>query len=57
MSKIEDEAYNLIEEMTLNKFQLSNKRGQPKCIGGKLEVGTLALLSTKVHAMTQNWII
>ena len=27
MSKTEDEAYNLIEEIALNNFQLSNERG------------------------------
>ena len=30
MNKIEDEAYNLIEEMALNNFQWSSKRAQPK---------------------------
>ena len=53
MSKTEDEAYNLIEEMALNSFQWSIERGQPKRIGGKLEVDALTLLSTKVDAMTQ----
>jgi len=53
MSKTEDEAYNLIEEMALNSFQWSIERGQPKRIGGKLEVNALTLLSTKVDAMTQ----
>ena len=53
MNKTEDEAYNLIEEMALNNFQWSTKRGQPKQVGGKLEVDALTLLSTKVDAMTQ----
>ena len=30
MSKTEEEAYNLIEEMVLNNFQWSNERAQPK---------------------------
>jgi len=29
MNKTEDEAYNLIEEMTLNNYQWSNERSQP----------------------------
>jgi len=53
MSKTEDEAYNLIEEMTLNNFQWSIERGQPKQVGGKLEVDALTLLSAKVDTMTQ----
>jgi len=53
MNKIEDEAYNLIEEMSLNDFLWSTERGQPKRVGGKLEVDALTLLSAKVDAMTQ----
>jgi len=53
MNKTEDEVYNLIKEMTLNNFQWSTKRGQPKRVGGKLEVDTLTLLAAKVDAMTQ----
>jgi len=52
-NKIEDEAYNLIKEMTLNNFQWSIERGQPKPVGGKVEVDGLILVSTKVNAMTQ----
>ena len=52
MSKIEDEAYNLIEEMALNNFQWSSERAQPRRVGGKLEVA-FTLLFAKVHAMTQ----
>jgi len=36
MSKTEDEAYNLIEEMSLNNYQWSNERGQPKRVGVSL---------------------
>ena len=44
--KTEDEAYDLLEEMTLTNFQCSNERGQPKRVGGKLEVD--ALLKSKL---------
>jgi len=53
MNKTKNEAYNLVEEMTLNNFQWSTERGQPARIGGKLEVDVLTLLSAKVDAMTQ----
>jgi len=49
MNKTKDEAYNLIEEMVLNNFQWSDERGQPKQVGGNLEVDVLTLLSTKCH--------
>ena len=52
INKTDKEAYNLIGEMTLNNFQWSTERGQPKQVGGKLEVDVLTLLSTKVDAMT-----
>ena len=53
MSKTEDEAYNLIEEMALNNFQWSPEQAQPRCVGGKLEVDAFTLLSAKVDAMTK----
>ena len=53
MNNTEDEAYNSIEEMALNNFQWSTARGQPKWIGGKLEVDALSFLFAKVDAMTQ----
>jgi len=53
MNKIEDEAFNLIEDMALNNFQWSTERWQPKWVRGKLEVDALTLLSAKVDAMTQ----
>ena len=53
MSKTEEEAYNLIEEMTLNNFQWSNERGQPKRVGGKYDIDALTLLTAKMDAMTQ----
>ena len=48
MSKTEDEAYNLIEEMTLNNFQWSTEQAQPRRVVGKLEVNAFTLLSAKV---------
>ena len=53
ISKTEDEAYSLIEEMVLNNFQWSSERTQPKRVGGKFEVDALTLLSAKVDAMTK----
>jgi len=53
INKTEDEAYNLIQEMTFNNFQWSIEWGQPKRVGGKSEVDALTLLSVKVDAMTQ----
>jgi len=35
MSKMEHKVYNLVQEMTLNNYQWSNERGQPKGVGGK----------------------
>ena len=37
----------------LNNYQWSNKRGQPKGVGGTLEVHALTLLTVKVDAVTQ----
>jgi len=51
-NKTEDEAYNLIEEMTVNNFQWSNERGQSKQVGGKLKVDARTLLNAKVDLMT-----
>ena len=53
MSTTEDEAYILIVEMALNNFQWSTEQGQPKQVGGKLEVDALTSLSAKADAMTQ----
>ena len=53
MSKTEDEAYNLIEEMELSNFQWSTERAQPRQVGGKLEVDAITLLSAKVDSMTK----
>jgi len=53
MSKTEDEAYNLVKEMTLNNYQWSHECGQPKRVGGKFDVDTLTLLTAKMDVMTQ----
>jgi len=53
MKKIKDDAYNLIEEMTLNSYQWSNERSQPKRVIGKLELDAISMLSAKVDAMSQ----
>jgi len=52
MNKAEEEAYNLIEGMTLNNFQCSIEWGQPKWVGGKLQVHALTLPYAKVDAIT-----
>jgi len=52
MNKSEDDAYNLIEEMTLNNCQWSNKRSQPKRVGGKSELDVISMLLTKVDVIS-----
>jgi len=47
MSKTEEEAYNLIQEMRLNNYQWSSKRSQPKRDGGKYDIDALTLLTEK----------
>ena len=51
-SKTKKEAYNLIKEMALNNYQWSSERGQPKRVGGKFDVNSLTLLTTKMDVMT-----
>ena len=53
MSKTEEEAYNLIEEMVLNNYQWSSEHGQLKLVGGKYDIDALTLLTEKMDAMTQ----
>ena len=53
MNKTDDEAYNLIEEMALNNYHWSTERGQPKWVGGNLEVNAHTLIFANVEAMTQ----
>jgi len=54
MNKTKDEAYNIIQEMTLNNYQWSNERGQHKRVRGKrLEFVAITLVNAKVDAMCQ----
>ena len=53
MNKAKDNAYNLIEEMTLNNYQWSNERSQPKRVRHKLELDAISMLYTTVDAMSQ----
>jgi len=53
MSKTEEKAYNLIEEMALNNYQWSSECGQSKRVGGKYDIDALTLLIIKMDAMTQ----
>ena len=52
MNRMKDEAYNLIEKMTFNNYQSSNKRRQCKRVKGKLKLDALTLLSAKVDVMS-----
>jgi len=47
MSKTEGQAYNLIEEMTLNHHQWSNECGQPKSVEVSLILMPLLYLQQK----------
>ena len=51
MSKTEEEAYNLIEEMVLNNYQWSNDRGEPKRVGGKYDINALSLLTANLNCL------
>jgi len=53
MSKMEEGAYNLIEDMALNNYQWSSECGQPKRVGGKYDIDALTLLTVKMDVMTQ----
>jgi len=53
MNKTEDEAYNLIDELTLSNYMWSNERSQPKRVSSKLELYAISMLSTKVGATFQ----
>jgi len=53
ISKTKEEAYNFIEEMTLNNYQWSSEHGQCKRVGGKFDVDALTLLTVKMDSMTQ----
>jgi len=53
MIKTEDKTYNLMEEMALNNYQWSHERSQPERVGGRLELDTISMLSTKVDDISQ----
>jgi len=53
MNKIEDKAFNLIEEMTLINYEWSSERTPSKKAGGKFDVDALTLLTIKMDAMTR----
>ena len=53
MIKTQDEAYILKEGMALKDFQWSNDRGQPKRVGGNIDVDTLTLHTAKMDSMSQ----
>jgi len=55
MNKMEDKAYNLIEEIALNNHQWASEIRQPNSVGGKLEFDAIALLSAERDAMTQRF--
>jgi len=53
MSKTEEAAFNLIEEMGLDKYQRSSEHGQLKRARSKFDVDALTLLTKKMDVMTQ----
>jgi len=52
-NKIEDKAYNLIRERTLNNYQWWNRRTSSKKVWGKFDVDALAFYIAEMIAMTQ----
>ena len=53
MSKTQEEAYNLLEEMAINNFQWPNERGMARKTMGVQEVDEVTSLKAKVHILTQ----
>ena len=49
MSKTEEEAFNLIEEMALNNYQWSSEHGQPNRIGCKYDIDVLTYCKHGCH--------
>jgi len=47
MNKMEDEVYNMIEEMTLKNYQRSKKHGQPRGLEVNLKLMHLLYLLQK----------
>ena len=53
MNKTEGEAYNLMEEMSLNNQQQSNERTPSKKVRCKFDVDDLTLYTTKMDVASQ----
>ncbi|XP_062119073.1 uncharacterized protein LOC133832794 [Humulus lupulus] len=53
MSKSTNEAYELLEEMAMNNYQWPTERGQPKKVGGMMELDAILMLTAQVAALTK----
>ena len=53
MSKTQDEAYDLLEEMAMHKYQWPNERQVPKRALGVHEIDAKLALSVQVQSLTQ----
>ena len=52
MNMTEEEAYNLIKEMTLNNYQWPNEMSPSKKVRVNFDIDTLTSLTAKMDAMT-----
>jgi protein-tyrosine-phosphatase len=53
MSKSQDDAYNLLEEMAMNNYQWPNERSIQKKTVGVHEIDAITTLTAQVHSLTQ----
>ena len=53
MSKTQDEAYNLLEEMAMNNYQWPRERLAPKKILGTHEADAISALTSQVQELSQ----
>lgn len=53
MNKTLDEAYDIIEKVTMNYYPWANERGNPIKSACKYEVSAIDLISTKMDALTK----
>ncbi|XP_061981417.1 uncharacterized protein LOC133701500 [Populus nigra] len=53
MSKAQDDAYNLLEEMAMNNYQWPNERSIQKKTIGVHEIDAITTLTAQVHSLTQ----
>ena len=53
MSKSQDDAYNLLEEMAMNNYQWPNERRIQKKTVGVHKIDAITALTTQVHSLTQ----